>query len=118
MEKLLVAISSLFMIGGISWFFFGKKDNKENTDNIDIKQSEEETFELNISGMHCAGCAAGIEGTIRSLEGVKEVQVNFATSKGRFVIDPSKISKEKIIQKIKELGYDASLDIDNLEKKS
>ncbi len=117
MEKLIVIGTSFLLIGGISWFFFGKK-NKNNQTSIEIQNEGDETFELNISGMHCAGCAAGIEGTIRSLEGVKDVQVNFATSKGRFVINPSKISKELIIQKIKELGYDASLDIENLEKKS
>ncbi len=117
MEKLIVLSSSVLLIGGISWFFFGKKEN-EKTQPTEEKEGNTEKFELNISGMHCAGCAAGIEGTIKALEGVKVAQVNFATSKGIFEINPAKITKEQIIQRIKELGYDATLDIESLEKKS
>ena len=116
MEKLITLATSFLLIGGISWFFFGKKDKKETVSEETSGNSE--TFELNISGMHCAGCAAGIEGTIKSLPGVKSAQVNFATSKGVFTIDPAQISKEEIIGKIKELGYDASIDLENIEKKS
>ncbi len=116
MDKWIVLSSSIFLIGGISWFFFGKKDKNES---INVEESsEEEKVELNITGMHCAGCAAGIEGTIRFLPGVKSVQVNFATSKGVFVINPKKITREQIVQKIRELGYDATPDIESLEKKS
>ncbi len=116
MDKWIVLSSSIFLIGGISWFFFGKKDKSESSDVEEF--SGEERVELNITGMHCAGCAAGIEGTIRSLPGVKSAQVNFATSKGVFVIDPKKVTREQIVQKIKELGYDAAPDIESLEKKS
>ena len=117
MEKMAVLSASLFLIGGISWFFFGKKENKDK--NVDIESSENtEKIELNVSGMHCAGCAAGIEGTLKSLDGIISASVNFATSKAAIEFDPQKISKEDIVNKIKELGYDASLDIESIEKKS
>lgn len=106
---------SLALIGGISWFFFGKKSMQENTENL---SGELETIQLNISGMHCAGCAAGIEATLKMMNGVKEASVNFATSKGFFTFDPTKITKQQIVDKIKELGYDASFDLENFEKKS
>lgn len=113
MEKLVVLSTSLFMIGGISWFFFGKKgENKTEKSSGDIKK-----VQLNISGMHCAGCVAGIEATLKATEGVISASVNLATSKGIFEYDPSKISKEQIIQKIKELGYDATEDLEDFEKK-
>ncbi|NPA51550.1 MAG: heavy-metal-associated domain-containing protein [Aquificae bacterium] len=115
MENLLVIGSSILLIGGISWFFFGKKE-KGKPENLN--EEDYQTIEVNITGMHCAGCAAGIEGTFKSMDGIKEVQVNFATSKGRFVFNPVVISKEQVIQKIKELGYDASIDLEKLEKKS
>ncbi len=117
MDKFLVLSSSLVLIGGIGWFFGGKKGKNEEIDMTESTE-EEQTLELDISGMHCAGCAAGIEGTLKNLEGIKSVSVNFATSKGIFVFNPSKITKEQIIQKIKELGYDASLNIEDFEKKS
>ncbi len=116
MDKIAVLSVSLFMIGGISWFFFGKKG--EENRKAEEKTGEVEKIELNISGMHCAGCAAGIEGTLRGVDGIITASVNFATSKGYFEYDTSKISKEEIIERIKQLGYDASMDIEGSEKKS
>ncbi len=115
MEKIAVLSASLFLIGGISWFFFGKKERKTSS-NIETSESTEK-IELNVSGMHCAGCAAGIEGTLKGLDGIVSASVNFATSKANVEFNPSKISKEEIINQIKELGYDASLDIESIEKK-
>ncbi|WP_297889466.1 heavy metal-associated domain-containing protein [Sulfurihydrogenibium sp.] len=115
MKDFAVLISSLTVISGISWFFFGKGKKKEEQ----TEQSGElEKLELNISGMHCAGCAAGIEATLKLMDGIKYVSVNFATSKGEFLYDSSKVKKEDIISKIKELGYDASIDFESFEKKS
>ncbi len=116
MEKIAVLSASLFLIGGIGWFFFGKKDKKSKSD-TDISEKKEK-IELNVSGMHCAGCAAGIEGTLKGLEGIISASVNFATSKAYVEYDPAKISKEDIVSKIKELGYDASVDVESIEKKS
>lgn len=113
--ELVVSAFSIVAVGGISWFFFGgKKKNDENTQS----SGETEIVEFNISGMHCAGCAAGIEATIRMMDGIKTASVNFGTSKGIFSYDPSRIKKEDIVAKIRELGYDVSLDIEEFEKKS
>ncbi|WP_457625794.1 heavy-metal-associated domain-containing protein [Persephonella sp.] len=115
MDKVAVLSISMAMIGGIGWFFFGNKDDEQKQEK---SSSKTEKLELNISGMHCAGCVAGIEATLKATEGVLTASVNLATSKGVFEYDPSKISKDQIIQKIKELGYDASEDLQNFEKKS
>ncbi|WP_456400099.1 cation transporter [Persephonella sp.] len=115
MEKIAVLTISGLLIGGISWFFFGKKD-KESKDDVESIRKKEK-LEVDISGMHCAGCAAGIEGTLRNVPGIISVSVNFATSKGYFEYDSNKLSKEDIISRIKQLGYDASEDFEELEKK-
>ena len=36
---------------------------------------------LEISGMHCASCAQKIENALKKIDGVKEVNVNFAWKK-------------------------------------
>ncbi len=115
MDKVAVLSVSMLMIGGIGWFFFGKKDKDGK---VEKNSGNTEKVELNISGMHCAGCVAGIEATLRATDGVVSASVNLATSRGVFEYDPSKISKQDIIQKIKELGYDASEDTGSFEKKS
>ncbi|MFN3788414.1 MAG: cation transporter [Sulfurihydrogenibium azorense] len=115
MKDIAFLLTSLTLISGISWFFFSKdkKKDEENQESGDL-----EKLEVNISGMHCAGCAAGIEATLKMVSGIKYAAVNFATSKGEFLYDPSKITKQQIIEKIKELGYDASIDLESFEKKS
>ncbi|MDM7272905.1 cation transporter [Sulfurihydrogenibium azorense] len=115
MKDIAILLTSLTLISGISWFFFSKdkKKDEENQESGDL-----EKLEVNISGMHCAGCAAGIEATLKMVSGIKYAAVNFATSKGEFLYDPSKITKQQIIEKIKELGYDASIDLESFEKKS
>jgi len=117
LDKYTVIASSIPFVFGIAWFFFGKKDKKvEEVNNVSPEKTK--IIELNISGMHCAGCAAGIEGTLKSAEGIIEAKVNFATSKGLFKYDPSKITKEQIIERIGQLGYSATQSIEEIEKKS
>ncbi len=115
MEKFSVLTASIFLISGISWFFFGKKKGKVDSAEETIRKKE--SIELDISGMHCAGCAAGIEGTLKNLPGIISVSVNFATSKGYIEYDATKLTKEDIIDRIKQLGYDASLNLEEFEKK-
>lgn len=112
---ILIFMSSVFMIGSISWFFFGKRKKEEDKYQPEGKI---EIAEFSITGMHCAGCAAGIEATIKSMNGVKTASVNFGTSKGIFTFDSSKITKEDIVAKIRDLGYDVSFNIEDFEKKS
>jgi Cu+-exporting ATPase len=65
----------------------------------------QETLTLPITGMSCVNCAAGIEKTVNKLEGVAEVQVNFAAEQARVSYDPDKIRSKEIILKIKDLGF-------------
>ena len=116
MDKILVFTSSLILAVGIIKFFFGNKNNKDKEEKSN--SIKEEIIELNISGMHCAGCAAGIEGTLKSLDGIIDAKVNFATGKGIFKFNPSKVNPQDIISKIQELGYSASADFKEIEKKS
>ncbi len=69
--------------------------------------SSEQVLGLSISGMHCASCAAKIENSLKSLSGVKEAGVNFATREGSVVFDSKKVSPDKIISEIVKLGYEA-----------
>lgn len=113
--ELAVTALSFFSIAGITWFFFG---NKKKDDTNTQESGETQIVEFNISGMHCAGCAAGIEATLKMMDGIKTASVNFGTAKGIFSYDPVKVKKEDIAAKIRELGYDVSLDIEEFEKKS
>ncbi len=60
---------------------------------------------LKIEGMHCASCSAIISQTVLGLDGVKKIDVNFATEKASINFDPQKISVEKMNKEIEKLGY-------------
>jgi len=63
---------------------------------------------LKIRGMCCQGCARSIENLVSQIDGVKSVQVDFASRKGTVNFDPAKTNIEEIINKIKSTGrYDA-----------
>ncbi|MBZ4646628.1 MAG: heavy metal translocating P-type ATPase [Clostridia bacterium] len=62
---------------------------------------------LNITGMTCASCAKAIERSVGKIEGVRLVNVNFATEKLAVEFDESKASIEKIKEAVKKAGYSA-----------
>jgi mercuric ion transport protein len=64
---------------------------------------------LKIDGMYCPGCAAGIEYFLLSnVDGVVNAKVYFPSGKVEVTYDATKISKEKIVEKINsELLYKA-----------
>lgn len=64
----------------------------------------------NISGMHCASCALTIENNLKKLPGVKAANVNFATQKAIVDYDCDDCDDQKVINTIKESGYQASLE--------
>ncbi len=64
---------------------------------------------LRIDGMHCAGCAAGIENDIQKLRGVNDCRVNFATHSAVVRHNTESADTREIINRIEELGYGASI---------
>ena len=63
------------------------------------------TFTLQITGMDCAACAQTIERGVAKLDGVQSCALNFTSETLRVEGD---ITQEKIVQRVRELGYDIS----------
>ncbi len=68
-----------------------------------------EELQLNIDGMHCAGCVSNIEKGVGSLQGVSGCRVNLATRSAVVEYDRGRASEKQIISKIKELGFGARI---------
>ena len=62
-----------------------------------------------ISGMSCAACSARVDKAVRSLKGVKEVNVNLLTNSMVVSYDEKFINETKITTAIKKAGYGAEL---------
>ena len=60
--------------------------------------------------MSCAGCAGNIERGLRDLSGVKEANVNFATSRATVLFEPRLLSAGDLVEAVRGRGYDVALE--------
>jgi len=65
------------------------------------------TTRLDITGMSCANCSASIADAVDALDGVTEVDANFATDEGTVEYDPDAVSLGEIYEAIEDAGYGA-----------
>ncbi|MCL6643263.1 MAG: HAD-IC family P-type ATPase, partial [Candidatus Bipolaricaulota bacterium] len=66
---------------------------------------DERTEDLQIEGMHCAGCADELEQAITRLHGVTEAKVNFAASTLRVRYRASAVNRAQLVEHLKRIGY-------------
>jgi P-type Cu+ transporter len=66
-------------------------------------------IQLRITGMHCSSCAARVSGRIKSLPGVSDVNVNYATAKASVLMDTGVTDINRVIGAVKEAGYSAAV---------
>jgi|GEM_PF-2200228 len=71
-------------------------NSKENSVRI-------ETFE--VRGMRCSSCSFFIKKTIKQIDGVKSVEVNYGTEKAKITYDPAKTNPNDLSKAIKPFGY-------------
>lgn len=71
-----------------------------------------------VTGMSCAACSAGIERTLNKTEGVRKAEVSLMGESMVVEYDERKISREKIIQAVVNLGYGAKLFDENVLRES
>ncbi|WP_413287758.1 heavy metal translocating P-type ATPase [Bdellovibrio sp. HCB337] len=76
-------------------------ESPQNTTN-----SSQTEMDLQLIGMTCVNCAAKIEKTLNSLDGVK-ASVNFATEKAHVAYPLGSISTEDLIRAVQGVGYQA-----------
>lgn len=61
---------------------------------------------FHLLGMGCTNCAASIEHILGRAEGIIHVSVNYAAERMRVEYDTDRISSDKIIARIRGMGYD------------
>lgn len=62
-----------------------------------------------VEGMHCDSCAAGIRVTLRRTSGVISAEVSYQRKEAVVDYDPEKITPNKIVETINNLGYKAKI---------
>ena len=64
-----------------------------------------ETANFKLGGISCASCVKTIEQALRSLPGVQESSVNFATEEANVEYDASHLTPDQIIKAVKDVCY-------------
>jgi P-type Cu+ transporter len=67
--------------------------------------SSEQQVTLPVGGMSCAACAARIEKVLSATEGVREANVNFATSRATISYDPATTAPDRLAATVEDAGY-------------
>ena len=60
-----------------------------------------------IDGMSCSACVARVKKTLTSMDGVADVEVNLGTRAARVRYAPDKVSPDRLVAAINDLGYRA-----------
>ena len=76
------------------------------------------TISAPIIGMTCASCVARVEKSLKKIEGIENVNVNFASEKATFQINDNKVKYDQIISTIKDAGYEIDLKKDEVNNQS
>ena len=72
-----------------------------------IAEAKERTVTIPIEGMTCASCVARIKQTLKSIDGVAEVEVSLEHRDARVRYIEEKVSPQRHMAAINDLGYKA-----------
>lgn len=64
----------------------------------------EQTVDLAITGMDCVNCAANVERSLKKVDGVLNVNVNFASEHALLTVAPG-VTRESLVQAVQKAGY-------------
>ncbi|MCC6235599.1 MAG: heavy-metal-associated domain-containing protein [Verrucomicrobiales bacterium] len=67
------------------------------------------TNRFTLRGMHCEGCAKGISGELKQLDGVVRVEVSYPKKLAIVAHDTNRVDVAAVIAAIKEAGFEAEV---------
>ena len=65
------------------------------------------TVLISVEGMSCVACTASVKKTLASIVGVADVKVNLVERNARVRFDATRVSPERLVDAINQLGYRA-----------
>ncbi len=66
---------------------------------------DEKITMLRVDGIHCEGCAGNVEQAIRSVQGVKEINVDIEHGKVSVRYDADSTNQDHLRNAIRKIGY-------------
>ncbi len=81
-----------------------------NADAADIAAVvKSERIRIAIDGMYCINCAKGITAILKRTPGVISADVSFERKEAVVEFNPAETSRQKIVEAINDMGYQASV---------
>ncbi len=77
---------------------------------------EESIKSYPVLGMSCVSCAVSVESTLKSLSGVSQAAVNFATKSVNVQLNPSEVRPHQLKKALQAIGYDIIITEDENER--
>lgn len=77
---------------------------------IAMAQPAQAQVALRIEGMHCGGCARGLQTVLTRIEGVIAARVSFDESRAVVDYDPHRVTLERLIHAIENAGFRARVE--------
>jgi Cu+-exporting ATPase len=68
-----------------------------------------ESVTIKVEGMVCASCQAHVQHALDATPGVSKAAVNLMTGQAMVEFDPAKVRPEKLVEAIRDTGYEAEL---------
>ncbi len=82
---------------------------KRRTSTLGSGQPSSERVVLAVEGMYCDSCAAGIKAMLKRTAGVIAADVSYQKKEAVVDYNPEKVTPEKIVETINNLGYKATV---------
>jgi copper chaperone CopZ len=70
-----------------------------------IAAAELARVDFAVEGMTCGGCAVGTRAALEKLDGVRDADASYEKSTAWALYDPAKVTPERMMEAIRELGY-------------
>lgn len=71
------------------------------------KQVVMQTVKMPVDGMVCNACQSNVKKTIKSVDGVTDVEVNLEKKFAVFTYDPKKVKVEQVQKAVNDKGFEA-----------
>lgn len=71
------------------------------------KQVVMQTVKMPVDGMVCNACQSNVKKTIKSIDGVSDVEVSLEKKFAQFTYDPKKVKLEQVQKAVNDKGYTA-----------
>ncbi|AZI19393.1 heavy-metal-associated domain-containing protein [Empedobacter brevis] len=98
---------SLIIFFGISSCAQEPKKAKQTTPQEQAKHVGTQKVMMPVDGMTCSACQSNVKKTIKSFEGVSDVEVSLEKRYAYFTYDPQKVKIENIQKAVNDKGYTA-----------